>query len=196
MNVINLDRYELLKFLPSGTCAEIGVAKGRLSKIIIENNNPLKLYLIDAWKTFDLGYPDGNMVSTDEHEKRYQDVKDYFKNNKNITIVRELSVPAANTFNDGLFDWIYIDADHSYNGCLNDLTAYNNKVKDDGYILGHDFTPPGGKPKKGFGVNEAVEDFVNANGYILSGITNESKFASYIISKNNKSHQALVERVK
>lgn len=196
MNIINLNRYELLKFLPKGICAEIGVATGRLSKIIVENNNPIELYLIDAWKNFDLGYADGNMVSTPEHENRYRDVKEYFKNTSSVKLIKELSVDASALFADNFFDWVYIDADHSYNGCLSDLNAYNKKVKDNGYIIGHDFTPPGGTTKKGFGVNEAVFDFIEQNNYILSGITNEPKFASYIISKNDVSHNSLLNITK
>lgn len=195
MKIIDKDRYELLSCLPRGICAEIGVATGRLSKIIIEKNNPAELYLIDAWKNFDLGYADGNMVSEQTQEKRYQEVKKHFKDNNNITLVRSLSIPASKQFSDAFFDWVYIDADHSYKGCLNDLNAYDQKVKDNGYIIGHDYAPPAGKTKKGFGVNQAVTEFVKNKGYILSFITNESKFASYVISKNEVSHNKLLEAV-
>jgi hypothetical protein len=195
MKIINLDRYELLKYLPHGVCAEVGVATGRMSKIIVENNNPKELYLIDAWKSFDLGYADGNMVLDDEHESRYQNVKSMFKDNASVKLIRDYSTSAAENFDNNFFDWVYIDADHSYQGCLNDLNAYNKKVKETGYILGHDYTPPGGKTKKGFGVNEAVEEFVSTNNYILSFITVEKKFASYLISKNNKAHDQIISNL-
>lgn len=192
MNIIPKDRYELLNYLPNGVTAEIGVATGRLSKIIIKNNNPKKLYLIDAWKNFDIGYYDENMVENNKHEQRYQDVTNYFKDNESVRIIRDMSSKAADNFKDNFFDWVYIDADHSYDGCMNDLVAFNNKVKPDGYIWGHDWLPEGQK-RPGFNVNEAVLDFVEKNNYILSGITNERKFASYVISKTQDSHKKLIE---
>lgn len=194
MKTINLDRYELLKYMPNGITAEIGVATGRLSKIIIENNKPKNLYLIDAWKNFDIGYYDENMVQDDIHENRYQSVKDHFTNNNAVKIVRDYSTAAAEKFDNNFFDWVYIDADHSYDGCLNDLKAYDSKVKDTGYIWGHDWLA-GTYKKKGFDVNRAVKDFVEENNYILSCITNEKKFASYVISKNKNSHDTLMEFV-
>jgi hypothetical protein len=193
MKIIDVDRYDLMKFITPGVSAEIGVATGRFSKIIVENNNPIELYLIDAWRNFDLGYADGNMVSDDKHEQRYQDVSNMFSENKSVKLVRDFSVNASHQFSDNFFDWIYVDADHSYEGCLNDLNAYNSKVKDTGYILGHDYTPPGGKTKRGFGVNAAVANFVKEHGYILSCITKESKFATYVISKNEAAHNALMD---
>lgn len=195
MEIIKLDRYELLKYIPQGICAEVGVATGRMSKIIVEKNNPIELYLIDAWKNFDLGYADGNMVSDKEQESRYQNVKFMFKDNKSVKIIRDYSTKAAEKFENNFFDWVYIDADHSYQGCLNDLVSYDKKVKESGYIIGHDYTPPGGKTKKGFGVNQAVEEFVEKNNYILSCITNENKFASYLISKNELSHAAILNNL-
>lgn len=191
MKIINLDRYQLLSYLPRGICAEIGVATGRLSKIIVEKNNPVEIYLVDAWKNFDLGYADENMVSEDTHEKRYQDVKEYFEDKSNVKLIRNLSVPASNQFSNSFFDWVYIDADHSYTGCLNDLKAYDSKVKDSGYIWGHDWLA-GTYTKKGFDVNRAVKDFIEQQDYILSCITNEKKFASYVISKTQDSHDKLM----
>ena len=192
MKTINFDRYELLKYMPSGTVAEIGVATGRLSKIILENNKPKKLVLIDAWKNFDLGYKDDNMVAEDKHENRYQSVKKMFTKNGSVSIVRDFSTKAAEKFEDNYFDWVYIDADHSYDGCLKDLEAYDSKVKQDGYIWGHDWLA-GKYTKKGFDVNRAVKDFVESKGYILSFITNEPKFASYVISKNEQSNDKLLD---
>jgi len=194
MEKFNLDRYELLKYMPSGIVAEIGVATGRLSKIILENNNPKKLVLIDAWRNFNLGYADDNMVTEDKHEARYQSVKEMFAQNKVVSIVRDFSTVAAEKFEDNYFDWVYIDADHSYEGCLKDLEAYDRKVKQDGYIWGHDWLAQS-YTKKGFDVNRAVNNFIKDRDYILSFITNESKFASYVISKNKNSHSKLVDMV-
>ena len=185
MHRFNFDRTQLLKYLPKGTCAEIGVARAFYSKEIIEYNQPQKLFLIDYWKNFDLGYRDSNMVTDEEHEQRYQSIIEHFSNNQIVSIVRDLSTSATSKFDNNFFDWIYIDADHSYDGCLKDLKAYNNKVKLDGYICGHDYFPPG-VGKKGFGVNEAVNDFIKEEDYYFVGHTNEEKFTSYVIAKTKE----------
>ena len=50
-------------------------------------------------------------------------------NSKIINISRVTSVDAASSFNDSYFDWIYIDTDHSYSTTLNELLAYEKKIK-------------------------------------------------------------------
>lgn len=191
MHRFNFDRTKLLKYLPKGTCAEIGVARAFYTKEIIENNQPQNLFLIDYWKNFDLGYRDSNMVTDEEHEKRYQSIVENFTNNQTVSVIRDLSTSAASKFDNNFFDWVYIDADHSYDGCLQDLKAYDNKVKSNGYICGHDYFPPG-VGKKGFGVNEAVYDFIREQKYYFVGYTNEEKFTSYVIAKTQEAKDKLL----
>lgn len=47
-------------------------------------------------------------------------------------------------------DLVFIDADHSYNGCRKDIISYRNKVKQGGIFSGHDIDYPG--------VNQAVRE--------------------------------------
>jgi predicted O-methyltransferase YrrM len=148
-------------------------------------------YLIDAWKTFDLGYNDSNMVTQAEHNRRYSNAIRNLGYHDNIDIVRALSVEGASKFSDNTFDWVYIDADHSYNGCKDDLNAYKDKVKEDGYICGHDYLREGFE-LPGYGTNQAVDDFVSENNYFLTILTNEKKHKSYAISKNKESHERLL----
>ena len=54
-------------------------------------------------------------------------------------------------------DWIYIDGDHSYEGCLADLGGATTILKKDGLLLGDDF---GNKP----GVEKAVKEFCETTG--------------------------------
>lgn len=183
MQHFNFDRDKLLEYLPKqSTVAEIGVARGLYSKKIIEYTNPNMLYLIDGWKNIDLGYPDKNMVLDSEHNKRYINLQKLYYNNPKVKFIRLLSLDAVQIFNKQFFDWIFIDADHSYQGCLNDLLAYDTLVKDDGLIVGHDYIPED-KGKKGFGVTKAVHDFVKNKNYHLVGVTNEDKYQTYVIAK-------------
>lgn len=192
--IINVDRKQLISYLPNGICAEIGVAKGKFSFHILKNNCPKKLYLIDSWENFDLGYADGNMVLQTEQDNRYLSVLQKVQKFSNVKIIRKRSIEALETFPDKYFDWIYIDADHSFNGCYNDLKIAKRKVKNEGYICGHDYLAPGFFVD-GFGVNKAVDLFVEETNPQLTLLTNESDFKSYIIPMSINAKNLLLSRI-
>jgi len=183
--IIDLDRNELLSHLPNnGICAEIGVAKGKFSLKILKLNNPKKLYLIDSWENFDLGYSDGNMVEQNDHDIRYNLVVEKMKKYQQVEIIRKRSGDSVSLFPDNFFDWIYIDADHSFRGCYNDLVSFFPKIKKNGFICGHDYLADGFQIE-GFGVNLAVDTFIKEYNLKLLGLTNEKDFKSYIIGNLN-----------
>jgi hypothetical protein len=182
-NVFPFDRMKLLEFLPQGNVCEIGVLKGDFSMNILEITKPKKLFLVDSWKHYSSGYVDSNNVSQKENDYRYEYTKKRFESFENVKIIRAESIYASLNFDNNFFDWIYIDANHSYKSVLNDLNLFDLKVKS--FIVGHDWLV--GK-KDGFGVNEAVIDFILSKNYILSGITNESRFRTYVISKTINDH--------
>ena len=61
-----------------------------------------------------------------------------------------------------MLDWIYVDGDHSYEGCLKDLNNAKEVVKPGGFILGDDYGWPDAKWQKK-GVTKAVNEFINKN---------------------------------
>lgn len=79
-------------------------------------------------------------------------------------IWRGRSVEAAAHFPDGAADFVFIDADHSYEGCRRDLESWAGKVRVGGWLCGHDYEN-GDFPK--FGVTQAVDEFVNGEGLEL-----------------------------
>ncbi len=52
------------------------------------------------------------------------------------------SVQAAQQYADHSLDFVYVDADHSYASVVEDITAWKNKVKQGGFIAGHDSYMP------------------------------------------------------
>jgi hypothetical protein len=56
---------------------------------------------------------------------------------------------------------IYIDGDHSYEGCKKDLEIAYKKCKSGGYIMGHDYEMNMKKATREyfFGVKRAVDEF-------------------------------------
>ena len=57
----------------------------------------------------------------------------------NIVKVKLPSVEAGPQYADHSLDFVYIDADHAYSSVVSDINDWKNKVKDGGYIAGHDF---------------------------------------------------------
>ena len=94
-------REDMLDFLPrSGRVAEFGTLAGKFAREILRRNDPSELYLIDI---------DTSRI----------DLKD----DDRVHIKRGLAHEIIAGFPDRYFDWIYIDADHSYAGTLRDAIA-------------------------------------------------------------------------
>ena len=60
----------------------------------------------------------------------------------NIVKVKLPSVEAAKQYADHSLDFVYVDADHAYASVVEDITAWKNKVKQGGFIAGHDSYMP------------------------------------------------------
>ena len=60
----------------------------------------------------------------------------------NIIKVKLPSVEAAKLYADHSLDFVYVDADHAYASVIEDITAWKNKVKQGGFIAGHDSYMP------------------------------------------------------
>lgn len=151
---------EWLKDISNPVGAEIGVFAGELSRRLLKRQD-LTLYLVDSWSAQHAPqYGD----SGDFHAKLSQARQDYYCQvarqmvsfaGPRAKILRKDSVEAAKDITDGSLDFVFIDADHSYEGCKADIEAWLPKVKPGGFISGHDYENTD-FPK--FGVKRAVDE--------------------------------------
>jgi hypothetical protein len=184
-----MNRVQLLSFLPSGaTVAEIGVYQGGFANAIRRHAAPAKFHLIDPW-AIDEGDPyDVYMRGNREKMHRaYDQILRLFGDDAatgRAEIHRTYSTLAAPGFPDGYFDWIYLDAMHDYDNVLADLRAYADKVKPEGFILGHDFSNTKMGRTKQFGVVRAVREFVATSDFDLILMTNEAA-PSYLLARSD-----------
>jgi len=88
-----------------------------------------------------------------------------------ITPIRKKSLDAAKEFESQSIDFIFIDAEHTYEAVSNDLDAWYDKVKDGGIICGHDFDY--------IPVKQAVQDFATKMKLSCNNISS----SSWIINK-------------
>jgi len=146
-------RHSMLTFLKiKGTAVEVGVETGRFSESILIRTSVDVLYSVDQWQNLD------QLEITRDRLRPYGD---------RSVIVQETSVKAAQRFDDGFFDFVYIDADHRYEFVKKDLRAWWPKLKVGGIFAGHDYFQ-----YKDFGVVEAVNEFA-AQQHFSIHITNE-----------------------
>jgi len=115
--------------------AEIGVWKGVFSEILCQGVPGLHLFCIDAWQ----GY-----ANYRDHRHQHllgaaYDTATARLTPYGATLIREFSVPAAAAFPDGSLDFVYIDANHSFEHVVADLAAWEPKVRSGGILSGHDY---------------------------------------------------------
>jgi predicted O-methyltransferase YrrM len=110
------------------TVAEIGVWQGR-STVCLSNLLPPGSHhiCVDHFK----GDPSAGFKNTRPEFDR-------FTNGLPLTVLQGDSVASASVFDNATFDFVFIDADHSYNAVLADITAWLPKVKPGGILAGHD----------------------------------------------------------
>ena len=63
------------------------------------------------------------------------------------------------------FDWVYLDADHSYEAISKDLQALKEKVVAGGMIICNDYTAWSPLEARFYGVPKAVHEFCLSQGW-------------------------------
>jgi predicted O-methyltransferase YrrM len=113
----------LIKFLPENiVMAELGSYAGESSVMFAKKVN--KIYCIDAW--FDA-----------DSEVKFNSVISVYNN---IEKIKGRVEEEYKRFSDGFFDFVYIDADHSYEAVKMNIKEWGPKIKDGGLIGGHDYS--------------------------------------------------------
>ena len=114
----------ILKMPRGGRIAEVGILKGDFSQTLLDGCSPAELHLIDI----DLG---SHQIS-----ERFADEIHSGK----IVLHEGKSSRLLKRFADRYFDFIYIDADHSYKEVKKDIQVVKRKIKQDGYLVFNDYT--------------------------------------------------------
>ena len=156
--------------LPAPIGCEIGVRRGDMSSILLREKEDLSLVMVDSWEGEGRAYAvkQGETVASFSDEKQQQNFSAAMRVTEFAAARREVcrmrSGPAAARFADRHFDFVFIDADHSYAGCKADIAAWASKVKPGGWLCGHDYDNPR-HPE--FGVKQAVDEYCSSNGLAL-----------------------------
>jgi len=104
--------------------AELGVDKGILFGMLLRQCPDLHLTGVDT-------FPDmARSKRVFDYEAGYSD---------RCEVLRMDTVAAARLFEDEHFDFVFIDADHSYKAVKQDITHWEPKVRKGGWLGGHDY---------------------------------------------------------
>ena len=123
-----------------------------------------------------------SILSQENMDQIHRSVKKKFTNDKNVYVHKLSSLEASKLFNKNYFDFVYIDASHSYEDVKLDLETWFPKIKKDGLLTGDDYYEPSKFSfTYGYGVIKAVDEFVKKNALDENFYT---KGTQYIIQKN------------
>jgi SAM-dependent methyltransferase len=114
---------------------EIGVEQGLFSQVLCQQNPGVQLFCVDPYKAY-RGYRDHvNQQKLDGFYAAAQERLAPYR----ATFVRKFSLVALEDFADGSLDFVYIDGNHDFQHCTNDIAEWSKKVRPGGIIAGHDY---------------------------------------------------------
>lgn len=121
------------------TGAEVGVAFGGHAGAILERGGVDKLFGVDRYQHAQ-GYDDPMNLTQPVFDRLAQRVVERLAPfGERFELIRTDSEKGAERFEDGVLDFVYLDADHSETGVANDLCHWSAKVREGGIIAGHDY---------------------------------------------------------
>ena len=133
-NFTTLYRDMIKRFGNNSHFVELGGFKGKstayMAVEIINSGKNIKFDCIDLF--VDCPQGTGEEIKT-AFFTNIEPVKDV------VTIIVKDSVEAAGYYGDASLEFVFIDADHTYEGVKRDIQAWLPKIKSGGILAGHDF---------------------------------------------------------
>jgi len=115
--------------------AEVGVYRGRFSRMLCLGNPALHLTCVDAWKAY-AAYRDFTIQA--HLDAAYAEAQDKLAP-FGCTFIRADSLEAAKQIPDGSLDFVYVDDNHAFLYVVQSLCAWWPKIKPGGILAGHDY---------------------------------------------------------
>lgn len=142
--------------------AELGVKEGRFTSNLMMNVPGLSMIAVDLWEA----QPGNDAKECGEtyenwpNQRYYEDFSQAMKiYGDRVSIHRMFTHEAAKLVDDESLDFVFIDADHSYEGVSRDIADWTPKVRKGGAVIGHDWPWPT--------VQRAVKDHFDESRVVL-----------------------------
>jgi hypothetical protein len=123
-------RDEMFENFPKGgDIVEVGVRAGENAQRMLRILEPTSMVWVDPWGASVLA----------KCPKAYERAMKIADADPRIEVYHMMSPAVTGHFEDGQFDLVYIDGDHSYLAVLRDLFGWYPKIKTGGWLIGHDY---------------------------------------------------------
>lgn len=119
---------------PGQAIVEIGVFRGRSLSFLAAGAWESPVYGIDPWN---LRRPSKPKYSSDE---TYAYAREVFKDDENVTLVRDFSVEAAVKYAGPKIGLLHIDADHRYEGVMSDFRSWQRHLTKGAVVCFDDYS--------------------------------------------------------
>ncbi len=169
--------------------AEIGVGCGIFSEFLLSSGIFKKLYSIDPWDKSlqDYSYIDGTPLIKNKSAEHSDTIKRLSSFGNKSEIIIKTSKEASLLFEDKSLDFVFIDANHTYEYVKQDLNLWYPKIKKGGIFSGHDYIDINYIHENievyYFEVKKAVDEFIKENKLKLFLLEEPDWYPSWIIFK-------------
>lgn len=121
---------------------EVGVQAGKTFKRIVEQCPDVTLYGVDVWVADKNVRLEEQDLEGAEYHPNYKQLKTYIDSQEGLAdraiMIRSYSDGCLDQFEDNSLDFVFIDADHSYEGVRRDTLNWSKKIRSGGLVAGHD----------------------------------------------------------
>jgi predicted O-methyltransferase YrrM len=128
----------LCQAINARTYVEVGCKEGRTVGHVLANCPNIQAVAIDPWAA----QPQSATETYEDWD--FKEIERLFwenvgMNKDRCSMRRQTSAQAASDLNDIVADVVFIDAAHDYDSVMADISLWWPKVRDGGFICGHDF---------------------------------------------------------
>ncbi len=183
-------REDVLQLLPKGgTIAEVGVAYGNFSRLLLDNLQPEKFIAIDSFAFTKDNEPWKQTFIKDSGLSHIDYYKTKFEKEINtglLEVHQGMSWDCLAKLPDSSIDYLYLDAGHSYEEVVNDIQQIKKKIKDTGIIQFNDYVLFDSFAFIPYGVPKAVHEFMLEENYELLYLCLHRQFFCDIVVRKRK----------
>ena len=159
------EMYKLFAELGFTVGLETGIEKGKNATVMYNNIPNLKLYGLDSYKQ----HPQASYVFHADRRNWNTEAINGWKDQciermkgRNYVAIEKFTEDAIHDIEDNSLDFVYLDADHSYDFTMQDIILWGRKLRKGGIMSGHDYFYEKGKRREK--VKQAVDDYTNVHG--------------------------------
>lgn len=167
------DREQMMASLDvpeGGVIAEVGVATGDFSEVMLKYLRPKKFVAFDVFTMHEFpifwGIPSEVLFDGLTHLEFY---KRRFSDRPEVVLEAGLSLDGLARYDDNTFDLVYIDAGHDYESVRRDAELSRDKLKDGGILVFNDYTMYDHLIGTPYGIVQVVNEVVVNDGWHVVG---------------------------